>query len=306
MNPETVASVPFNSLTELESTSPSTASTAYETVLRPDTGWLSIELKSIWHYRDLLSLLVWRDFVAKYKQTILGPLWFIIQPVLLTLVFTIIFGKVAKLPTDGLPPLLFYLCGQLGWSYFAQNFASNSATLVDNSALFSKVYFPRLVVPLSAVISNLFAFVIQGLTFLAFFLYFKFVLGASGFGLNWHVVFLPLLVLQVAAFSLGVGFIMSSLTAKYRDLTHLSGLLIQVWMYSTTVIYPLSKFPHQWQWLVALNPMTSVVESFRLMLLGTGTVLPVYLGLSIVITLVVLTGGLLLFSKVEKSFVDSV
>ncbi len=306
MNPETVASVPIDGLTGLQSVSSANTLSPYKVVLTPDTRWLSLELKSIWHYRDLLSLLVWRDFVAKYKQTILGPLWFIIQPVLLTLVFTIIFGKVAKLPTDGLPPLLFYLCGQLGWSYFAQNFASNSATLVDNSALFSKVYFPRLVVPLSAVISNLFAFVIQALTFMAFFLYFKFVLKTGGFGVDWHVVFLPLLILQVAAFSFGVGLIMSSITAKYRDLTHLSGLIIQVWMYSTTVIYPLSKFPPQWQWLVALNPMTSVVESFRLMLLGTGTVIPLYLALSIVVTLIVLIAGLLLFSRVEKSFVDSV
>jgi len=278
----------------------------YEVVLRPDTSWLAIELMGIWHYRDLVSLLVWRDFVSKYKQTILGPLWFIIQPVLLTLVFTIIFGKVAKLPTDGVPPMLFYLCGQLGWNYFAQNFASNSGSLVTNAALFSKVYFPRLVVPLAAIISNLLAFAIQTATFFAFFLFYKFVLHAGGFGLDWRVVFLPLLVLQSAVFSLAVGLLMSALTAKYRDLTHLSPLIIQVWMYATPVIFPLSKFPLQWQWLVALNPMTSIVESFRLVMLGTGTVEPSQLFVSIVLTLVLLVAGLLLFGKVEKTFVDTV
>jgi lipopolysaccharide transport system permease protein len=278
----------------------------YEITLRPDTSWLRLELKEIWHYRDLFSLLVWRDFVAKYKQTVLGPLWFIVQPLTMTLVFTIIFGRVAGLSTDGLPPMLFYLCGQLGWNYFAQTFASNSATLVGNAGLFSKVYFPRLVVPLSAVASNLFAFLIQAATFGAFFLYFKFVARAGSFGLDWRAVFLPLLILQTALLSLGVGLLMSALTAKYRDLAHASGLLIQVWMYATPVIYPLSKFPEKWKWVVALNPMTAIVESFRLTLLGTGTVEPRYLACSIALTLIFLVLGLLLFGKVERTFVDTV
>lgn len=278
----------------------------YEVVLRPNTSWLQLELKGIWHYRDLLSLMVWRDFVAKYKQTILGPLWFIIQPLMMSVVFTVIFGNVAKLSTDGLPPLLFYLCGQLGWNYFAQNFNANSATLVNNSGLFSKVYFPRLVVPLSSLVSNLLTFVIQATTFFAFFIYFKYGLKVGNFHLDWHVVFLPLLVLQSAALSLGLGLIMSALTAKYRDLTHLSPLLIQLWMYATPVIIPLSEFPAKWHWVVALNPMTSVVESFRYMLLGTGIVSPVYLGISVAFTVVSLIAGLLLFGKVEKTFVDTV
>jgi lipopolysaccharide transport system permease protein len=277
-----------------------------EVVLRPNTSWLQIELKEIWHYRDLLSLLVWRDFVAKYKQTILGPLWFIIQPLMMSVVFTVIFSNVAKLSTDGLPPLLFYLCGQLGWNYFSQNFNSNSATLVNNSGLFSKVYFPRLVVPLSALVSNLFTFLIQAATFAAFFIYFKYFLKSGTFHLDWRVVFLPLLVLQSAALSLGLGLIMSALTAKYRDLVHLSPLLIQLWMYATPVIIPLSKFPEKWHWVVALNPMTSVVESFRFMLLGTGTVSPLYLGFSVAFTVVSLVVGVLLFGKVEKTFVDTV
>ena len=278
----------------------------YEVVLRPESSWLQVELKGIWHYRDLLSLLVWRDFVSKYKQTVLGPLWFIVQPLMMSVVFTVIFGNVAKLSTDGLPPLLFYLCGQLGWNYFSQNFNASSATLVNNAGLFSKVYFPRLVVPLSTLVSNLLTFVIQAATFTAFFIYFKYILHVGSFHLDWHIVFLPLLVLQSAALSLGLGLLMSSLTAKYRDLVHLTPLLVQLWMYATPVIIPLSKFPEQWQWVVALNPMTSVVESFRLMLLGTGTVSPLHLAFSVVFTIASLIAGLLLFGKVEKTFVDTV
>jgi lipopolysaccharide transport system permease protein len=276
----------------------------FEIVLRPDTGWRSVELASIWQYRDLLSLLVWRDFVSKYKQTVLGPLWFIVQPLSMTLVFTVIFGKVAGLSTDGLPPVLFYLCGQLGWNYFAQNFSANSATFVNNAGLFGKVYFPRLVVPLAALISNLFAFAIQVATFVCFYVYFKYGRGVGGFGMDWHVVLLPLLVLQTAVLSLGVGLVMSALTAKYRDLTHLSALLIQIWMYATPVIYPLSKFPLKWRWVAAINPMTPIVEGYRLLLLGVGTVEPVDLVMSVVTSAVVLVAGLLLFGRIEKTFVD--
>ncbi len=277
-----------------------------EVVLRPDKSWLQVELKGIWQYRDLLSLLVWRDFVAKYKQTILGPLWFIVQPLVMSVVFTIIFGNVAKLSTDGLPPLLFYLCGQLGWNYFSGNFGANASTLANNAGLFSKVYFPRLVVPLASLVSNLLTFVIQAATFFAFFAYFKYFLHVGGFQLSWTVVFLPLLVLQSAALSLGLGLIMSALTAKYRDLVHLTPLLINLWMYATPVIIPLSKFPEKWQWVVALNPMTSVVESFRLMLLGTGTVSALNIVISVIFTLISLVAGLILFGIVEKTFVDTV
>jgi lipopolysaccharide transport system permease protein len=278
----------------------------FEIVLRPDAGWRSLELASLWQYRDLLSLLVWRDFVSKYKQTILGPLWFVIQPLSMTLVFTVIFGKVAGLSTDGLPPVLFYLCGQLGWNYFAQNFSSNSATFVNNAGLFAKVYFPRLVVPLAALVSNLFAFAIQLTTFVCFYLYFKYVRGAGGFAMDWQVVLLPLLVLQTAILSLGVGLVMSALTAKYRDLTHLNTLLIQVWMYATPVIYPLSEFPAEWRWVAALNPMTPIVEAFRLLLLGVGTVEPAHIVASVATTAVVTVAGLMLFGRIEKTFVDIV
>ena len=276
----------------------------FEVVLRPETGWRSLELASFWQYRDLLSLLVWRDFVSKYKQTVLGPLWFIVQPLLMTLVFTVIFGKIAGLSTDGVPPVLFYLCGQLGWNYFAQTFASNSATFVVNAALFSKVYFPRLIVPVAALVSNLFAFAIQFATFLGFFLYFRYGLDARGFSVDWSVVLLPLLVLQTALLSLGASLVMSALTAKYRDLTHVSALLLQVWMYATPVIYPLSEFPRDWQWVAAINPMTPIVEACRLLLLGVGTVEAMHMAASVATTGIVLAAGLVLFGRMEKTFVD--
>jgi lipopolysaccharide transport system permease protein len=286
----------------VEATRPDT----FEIVLRPGTGWRGVELAGLWQYRDLLSLLVWRDFVSKYKQTVLGPLWFIVQPVTMTLVFTVVFGKLAGLSTDGLPPVLFYLCGQLGWNYFSQTFSSNSATFVTNATLFSKVYFPRLIVPVAALVSNLFAFAIQFATFVCFFLYFKYGLDAGGFAVDWRVALLPLLVLQTALLSLGASLVMSALTAKYRDLTHLSALLLQVWMYATPVIYPLSKFPAQWRWVAAINPMTPIVEAYRLLLLGVGTVEPIDMAASAATTAAVLVAGLVLFGRMEKTFVDVV
>ncbi len=276
----------------------------FEITLRPQRRWLDLDIRSIWQYRDLLMLLVWRDFVAKYKQTILGPLWFIIQPLTMTLVFTVIFGHVARLSTDGLPPLLFYLCGQLGWNYFAQTLGSTSSSLLANAGLFGKVYFPRLVVPLATLISNLFAFVIQAATFAAFFIYFKFTPQAGSYGLTWQVVFLPLLLLHAAILSLAVGLLMSAATVKYRDLSHASTLIVQVWMYATPIIYPLSKVPAQWRWVAAANPMTPIVESFRFVLLGTGTVVPAHVACSVAVTIALAAAGLLLFGRVEKTFVD--
>jgi lipopolysaccharide transport system permease protein len=279
----------------------------YELVIRPTRGWLNLNLGDLWRYRDLLFLLVHRDFVAKYKQTILGPAWFVLQPLLTTLVFTVIFGHVAKIPTDGLPPVLFYLCGLLSWNYLAQTFQSTSGTLVTNADLFGKVYFPRLVVPLSAVMSNLLAFALQLATFLCFWIYFKFfsTAGAS-LGFSGATIALPLVVLQIAALSLGVGLWLSALTAKYRDFTHLSGFIVQIWMYATPVIYPLSQIPERWRWVVVLNPMTMPVETIKYMLLGQGVVVPFYLALSVSMTMVLLLSGVLVFNRVEKTFVDTV
>ena len=278
----------------------------FEIVIRPSRGWFQLGLGNLWHYRDLLLILVHRDFSAKYKQTVLGPAWFVLQPLLTTLVFTIIFGHIAKIPTDGLPPVLFYMAGLVAWNYLAQTFQITSATLVTNAGLFGKVYFPRLIVPLSTVVSNLIAFALQLGTFLCLWLYYKFFTAASGFAISPAVVYFPLLVLQLAALSLGAGLWMTSLTVKYRDFVHLSAFLIQLWMYATPVIYPFSQIPAHWQWVVALNPMAMPVEAMRAMFLGKGSVEPIYLGLSAGVTLAILISGAMLFSRVERSFVDTV
>jgi ABC-type polysaccharide/polyol phosphate export permease len=397
-----------------------------EVVIRPSKSWLNIDLKGIWQYRDLLYLLVWRDFTAKYRQTILGPIWFIIQPLLSTLVFTIVFGKIAGLPTNGLPPLLFYLCNQIAWGFFSSNYNSASATFGNNAHLFTKVYFPRLVVPLSNVISNCFPLIIQIVTFIAFFIYFtasnpsassfsaRDVANPAGlaarlaqpkaaaaalldgkisdasrqalrewntaspaplalkaglaedlnvlvkgpsiwdaqrfseiklrpetaalreknpqgedlarlnrlliedafpeltrharFGLTATAFLLPLVFLHLAIIGLGFGLWMSALTAKYRDLTQLSGILVQLWMYASPVILSFSemqsKFPDKWKWLVSLNPVSFPIETIRLALLGSGTVTLEQAVMSIGMTVFFLITGLMLFTKVERIYVD--
>jgi lipopolysaccharide transport system permease protein len=279
----------------------------YEIVIHPARGWFHLNLAELWRYRDLLFLLVHRDFIAKYKQTILGPAWFVLQPLLTTVVFSIIFSGIAKIPTDGVPAILFYLAGLLGWNYFAQIFQNASGTLIANAGLFGKVYFPRLVVPLSAVISNFFAFALQLATFLAVWAYFKsFTNAGELFGFSVTIVWFPLVLLQVAALSLGAGLWLSALTAKYRDFAFLSAFIIQIWMYATPVIYPLSQIPEKWQWMAALNPMTMPVEAIKVMFLGQGTIVIAYFAMSVATTIALLLSGVLIFNKVEKTFVDTV
>jgi lipopolysaccharide transport system permease protein len=279
----------------------------YELVIRPTRGWLRLDLGEVWRYRDLLLLLIHRDFVSKYKQTILGPAWFVLQPLMMTAVFTIIFGSVAKIPTDGLPPTLFYLTGLLGWSYFAQTFTNASGTLVNNAGLFGKVYFPRLVVPLAGAASNLLAFGLQLATVIVVWGWFKlFSPLGDRFEMTGDILWLPLLVLQIAALSLGVGLWLSALTSKYRDFTFLTPLLVQVWMYATPIIYPLSQVSERWRWLASVNPMAMPTEAVRLMFLGQGSVSPGYLAISIAVTVFLLLSGLVLFNRVEKTFVDTV
>ena len=276
-------------------------------IIEPNRSWWYIDWQGLLHYRDLLYLLVRRDFVSKYKQTVLGPLWFIIQPVLMAVVFTVIFGNIAKIPTDGTPPMLFYLCGLLGWTYFANCFTGTSNSFLANAGIFGKVYFPRLIPPLSVIISNLLAFGIQLATFLAFYIYFKFFTAAGAtFQSNLFLMVLPLILLQTAVFSFGVGLWMSTLTAKYRDLTFLTGFLIQVWMYATPVIYPSSIIPDKWRLILMLNPMAPIVESYKYAFLGTGSLNLGYLMISAVITVIVLFTGILIFNKVERTFIDYV
>lgn len=272
--------------------------------IRPVSGWFDMRLDELWQYRDLVLLFVRRDFVAIYKQTILGPLWYLIQPLMTTIVFTIIFGKVAQISTDGLPQVLFYLSGVVVWRYFSDCLNKTSNTFVGNVHIFGKVYFPRLTVPLSVVISNLLAFFIQLLLFGCFWAYFY----SQGSAIKLHLagMLLPLMIIQMAALGLGCGIIVSSLTTKYRDLTHLVGFGVQLWMYATPVVYPSSIIPLEYRWLMALNPMASVVEMFRYAFLGTGTIRLAEVLISMGMTLMVLFVGIILFSRVEKNFMDTV
>ena len=280
------------------------ADDAWTTVIRPETPWWDLNLRELWRYRDLIALFVRRDLVAQYKQTVLGPLWFLIQPLFTTVVFTIVFGKIARIPTDGIPPFLFYLSGTVVWSYFSGCLTSTSNTFVANAGIFGKVYFPRLAAPLSQVISRMAQFLVQMAMFLGFWAYYW----ATGQGLhpNLWVLALPLLVVQMAMLALGVGILISSLTTKYRDLTYVMGFGVQLWMYATPVVYPLSQIPERYHLLFNLNPMTAVVESFRYAFLGTSALAPAHLALSWSITLGLLVAGALLFNRIEKNFMDTV
>ena len=276
----------------------------WDKVIAPRSGWFDIHPGEVWKYRDLIGLFVWRDFVSIYKQTILGPLWYLIQPLLTTFVFTVIFGKVAGLSTDGLPPFLFYLCGVVAWRYFADCLNNTSNTFVTNAHIFGKVYFPRLTVPVAVVLSNLMAFGIQLALFLCFFLYY--LMTSDLVHPQPALLLLPVLVLQMAALGLGFGIIVSSMTTRYRDLTHLVSFGVHLWMYATPVVYPASAIPDKWRWILLANPMTSVIEGFRYAFLGTGSIdLRSWL-ISLAGTVAVLLLGIILFSRVEKTFMDTV
>ncbi|HSB02855.1 MAG TPA: ABC transporter permease [Anaerolineales bacterium] len=272
--------------------------------IRPQRSWWDLRLGELWRYRDLIWLFVRRDFVAYYKQTILGPLWYVIQPVVTTLVFTVIFGNIAKLPTDGLPPFLFYLAGTTVWSYFSSVLTSTSNTFTSNAGIFGKVYFPRLCIPLSVVISNFISFGIRFGLFLAMLVYFM--LAGSSIHPNLWILLLPVMLLIMAGIALGAGIVISSLTTKYRDLQYLVSFGVQLLMYGTPVIYPISTVQGIWRWLILVNPITPVIETFRLAFLGTGTLSPIYLLYSIAFMLVILCIGVLVFNRVESNFMDTV
>jgi lipopolysaccharide transport system permease protein len=277
----------------------------FEIHIEARTGWLRVDWREFWEYRDLLFVLVRRDFLAKYKQTVLGPLWFILQPLLNTLVFTIVFNKVAGIETGGIPPLLFYLCALLPWGYFAQNVTTGAATFTNNAHLFGKVYFPRLIVPVSSVISNLFALGLQFAVFFAFAAWFAIRGGAVYFGPA-LLLSIPLLLIT-AALSLGLSLIISSSTAKYRDLAHLTPILVQLWMFATPVIYPLSKLTGgdgRFAWIAWMNPMAPVVEGFRFSLLGRGTWDGAMLGVSALASVIILLLGVVAFGRAERTVTD--
>ena len=276
----------------------------WDLIIRPQSPWYDLRLRELWDARELIALFVWRDFVAVYKQTILGPLWYLVQPLLTTLTFTVIFGNIARLPTDGLPPFLFYMSGTVIWSYFAACLTKTSSTFTSNAGLFGKVYFSRMAVPVSILISNLVTFGIQFALFLAFLAYF--ILAGASVQLNAAILLTPLLLLVMAGQGLGFGIIISSLTTRYRDLQFLVGFGVQLWMYATSVIYPLSLVPEQYRWLVLLNPITPVIEAFRLAYLGSGTVTLPLMAYSAAFTVAVVVVGMILFHRVERTFMDTV
>ncbi|AZI27992.1 ABC transporter permease [Pedobacter sp. G11] len=266
-----------------------------------------LKLNEVWAYRDLLWLLVRRDFVSFYKQTILGPLWFFIQPLFTTIIFTFIFGNLAGISTDGLPKPLFYMAGITAWNYFADCLTKTSTVFRDNAGIFGKVYFPRLIVPLSIVFSNLVRFGVQMLLFLILMVYY--LATDAQFNISWAICLFPIVIVLMALLGLGTGMIISAMTTKYRDLAFLIGFGVQLLMYATTVIYPLStaleKYP-KYAWIIEYNPMTPIIETFRYGFLGEGRFSWFSLGYATGVTTVVLLFGILVFNKVERNFVDTV
>lgn len=276
----------------------------WDKIIQPERNLLDLRLGELWRYRDLVMLFVRRDFVSVYKQTILGPLWFLIQPLLTTITFTVIFGNIAKLPTDGLPQFLFYMSGTVIWTYFSDCLTKTSNTFVNNAQLFGKVYFPRMAVPVSILISSLITFAIQFALFLVFMGFFA-VRGTVLYP-NWWILFSPVLVLMMAGLGLGFGVIISSLTTKYRDLRFLVQFGVQLLMYATPVIYPASSIPARFQILIAANPMTSIVETFRYAFLGGGSINPLNLLYSFVFMVVLVIIAAIIFNRVEATFMDTV
>jgi len=276
----------------------------FTTVIRPKNKLFDIDFKEIWDYRDLFSMFVKRDIITQYKQTILGPTWFFIQPALTTIMYMVVFAGIAGISTDGLPEPLFYLAGIVCWQYFADCLNKTSTTFTTNQAIFGKVYFPRLIVPLSTVASNLVRMGIQILLFIAVYIYY--VLQGVILQPNIYILLLPVLVLMLAGLSLGFGIIISSLTTKYRDLTILFSFIVQLWMYATPVIYPLSTMSPQRQMIMAINPITSIIETFKYGTMGVGTFSWGMLSYSMGFMIILLAIGIVVFNKVQRSFMDTV
>ena len=276
----------------------------YSTVIKPKGKLWEIDFKEIWKYRDLYSMFVKRDIITQYKQTILGPAWFFIQPALTTIMYMVVFGGIAKISTDNLPQPMFYLAGIVCWQYFADCLNKTSSTFTANQGIFGKVYFPRLIVPLATVTSNLVRMGIQFLLFIAVYIYYI-VVGVQ-VAPNIYILLLPLLVLMLAGLAVGFGIIISSLTTKYRDLTILFTFVVQLWMYATPIIYPLSTMSPERQWIMALNPVTSIVEAFKYGTMGVGTFSWTQLGYSFGFMVVVMAIGIVVFNKVQRSFMDTV
>lgn len=278
----------------------------YNMIIRPKRHAFDIDFKEIWQYRDLLTMFVKRDVVTVYKQTILGPIWFVVQPILTTAIYIVVFGSIAKIPTDGVPMILFYLAGIVIWNYFAECFNSTSTTFTANAAIFGKVYFPRLIMPLSKVVSGLIKFGIQMAFFLVVYGYYLFT--GNSVVPNYTLLLLPLYILIMAAMGLGAGIIFTSLTTKYRDLTFLITFGVQLLMYATPVIYPIStleKGSTLWTVIMA-NPLTPLVEGFKYAFLGQGYFSWFAIGYSALFTTILLIVGIVVFHRTERNFIDTV
>lgn len=276
----------------------------FETVITPKRAWFDLNLKELLRYRDLIVLFVRRTFVSQYKQTILGPAWAVIQPLLTTVVLTVVFGNIAGLAPAGVPSFAFYLCGSIAWGYFSACLTATSTTFTSNAAILGKVYFPRLVMPISTVLSQLISFAVQFCFFLLFLVYY--IVTGANVNPNWWMLLTPVLLLHLALLSLGVGIIISALTTKYRDLAMVVSFGVQLWMYATPVAYDLTLIPERFLGLYMLNPVTPVITMFRYAFLGVGVPHLAAYGISWIVTLVVLLLGVMLFNRVEKTFMDTV
>jgi lipopolysaccharide transport system permease protein len=278
----------------------------WDLVITPHRGWFELHLDDIWQYHDLLWIFIKRDFTTFYKQTILGPLWFFIQPLLSTIVFSIIFNRVAGIPTDELPPVLFYMSGIIAWNYFSTCLTSTAGTFTSNAGLFGKVYFPRIIVPISKVISGLFQLSVQLIMFFGFYFYFL-VIGNQQIKPSFQTLLLmPAMIIQMALLGQGLGMIISSLTTKYRDLSYLVSFGTQLLMYASPIVYPLSVVPEKYRMFIIANPMTPIIEGFRQTLIGKGHLEVNMFVYSLTFTIIIFFIGLLIFNKVEKNFIDTV
>ena len=279
----------------------------WTTVIRPKEGLLRVDLKELWRYRDLCNLFVKRNITTQYKQTILGPLWYIIQPAMTVIMYMVVFGGIAKIPTDGLPQPLFYLSGICLWQYFNDCLTKTSNTFTANASIFGKVYFPRMIVPLSTVISNLLRFGIQFGLFLVVYAIYQIFIIPGQIHTNWYALLLPVLVLMLAGLALGFGVLFSSMTTKYRDMSLLLDYFVRLWMYATPVIYPLSTITNEkLRFVMSLNPLTGIVEAFKYGFLGEGQFSWGLLGYSFAFMVVLLSAGIVVFNRVQRTFMDTV
>lgn len=280
-------------------------SNQYHTHLEPKNGWFDIDLKEVWRYRDLIWLFTKRSFILIYKQTVLGPAWIILQPLMTTLIYTLVFGGIAGISTDGVPQVLFYMGGTAVWGFFAACLNKTASTFTGNAGVFGKVYFPRLVTPISTVLSSAINFFVQFAMFLVFWVYY--VVTGQVSPNYWGIALMPVILLYLGLLGLGFGIIVSSMTTKYRDLAMLVSFGVSLWMYITPVVYPVSTLGNGGLYtLVMLNPVTCAVETFRWAFLGQGVVNPLYWGISAAVMAVVVTLGVIVFSRVEKTFMDTV